>query len=178
MIKRIILSLLIIGGVGASAFAGTKAIGLTDTATLSASTFSTGTADLQISNGTTGAFADSAEGFTTSLLPGKTFTKYIRLRNNSTDVDFSIAAQATAVSGSIEASNVTVVFTPVNGSEVAVGSPVSQILANWTTPTGLGTPNILATKNQEYKMDVTLSSSVSTPGSFVFSFLFTGTQFP
>ncbi len=47
--KKIILSLLIIGGVGASAVAGTQAL-LSDTAVLAANTVSTGSVDLEVSN--------------------------------------------------------------------------------------------------------------------------------
>lgn len=177
MIKKLLLSLLIIVGVGASAFAATKAL-LSDQATLGASTFSTGTVDLLISNGQTGTFAESQPGYTGSLLPGQKVTKYLRLKNDSTDADFAIAAQATNVTGSLNTDDVIVTFTPVNTSEVAVGDHVAKTLTQWVaTPTSLGLPNIPDGNTQEYQMDIMLNENVTTGGaSIVFSFVFTGEQ--
>ncbi|HZE86797.1 MAG TPA: hypothetical protein VE090_01185 [Methylomirabilota bacterium] len=107
MIKRIILSLLIIIAVSGAAFAGTRAL-LSDQATLAASTFSTGTVDLRISNSvsTSASFADSQPGFTGSLLPGQTQTKFFRLRNLSSDTDFSVTGQAASISGTLDGDKV------------------------------------------------------------------------
>lgn len=179
MIKKLLLSLFIISAVGATGVTATQAL-LSDQAVLSANTFSTGTADLLVAKGQTGgSYEDSQTGFTGNLLPGATITNYLRLKNNSGDVDFSIAAQALNISGNIAASDITVIFTPVNSSEVAVGDAVSHSLADWvTTPASLGTPDINAGSTQEYKMDVTLSPSVSSTGTATFDFTFTGTQTP
>lgn len=182
MIKKILLSLFIIAAVGSTAFVATRAQ-LSDTATLAASTFSVGTADLRIAKGGSNTFhADSVTGFSeTGVLPGKTITEFFRLRNDSDDAVLEIAAQASSVSGALAPSDVTVAFTPVDGSGNSMGSTTTRTLDIWqSTPTGLGTPNIASGGAiQRYKMDVTVSSSVTTGGvSSTFDFIFTGTQTP
>lgn len=179
MIKKLIMSLLIITGVGAGAFAATQAL-FTDTATLAANTISTGTVNLLVNSGKTGGtFEDSKSGFfTETLLPGETATKFFRLRNENSSVALSIAAQAVvAGGGSIPANQVNVTFTAVNSSDVAVGTPVTKTLADWATVGELGLPNILSNTTQRYKMDVEVEDTVTTSGSTVtFDFVFTGTQ--
>jgi hypothetical protein len=172
MIKKLLLSLIIISAVGAAGITATQAL-LSDQAVLSANSFSTGTADLLVAKGQTGgSYQDSQSGFTSTF-------NFLRLKNNSSDVNFIIAAQALNTSGSIAASDVTITFTPVNSSEVAVGSPVTHSLSEWSTsPESLGTPNINSGETQEYQMDVTLSPSVSSTGTATFDFTFTGTQTP
>src|SRR5438105_158811 len=101
MIKRLMLSLLIITAVGASGFLGTKAL-LADQATLAASTFSTGTEDHKISTSqsaspTSTTFVDQKAGFNDKILPGQTKSELFWLRNNSTEVDFAIAAQSASM---------------------------------------------------------------------------------
>jgi hypothetical protein len=181
MIKRLLLSLVIICGVSGAAFVGTRAL-LSDQVTLAANTFSTGTVSLQISKSTStsgGTFTDtSIAGFTGKVLPGQTISETVWLKNNSSDADMSIAAQTASVSGEIDPVDVTVAFTPVNpdGSSSG-GTPVSQTLTDWISPTSLGTTLVHGGK-QRYKMDVTLASSISTPGASNFDFIFTGTQVP
>lgn len=178
LIKKLLISLVIISTLGATSIVATRAL-LSDHAVLSANTFSTGTADLLIGKGQSGSFADTQTGFTSNLLPGEIITNYLRLKNNSSEVDFTIAAQASNVGGNISPNDVTVTYTPVNSSEVAVGASVSHSLADWsTTPASLGTPNIADGDTQEYQMDVSLSSSVSSTGTATFDFMFTGTQTP
>lgn len=179
LIKKLLISLFIIAAVGATGVTATRAL-LSDQAVLSANTFSTGTADLLVNKGQTGGtYQESQTGFTSSLLPGDTVTNYLRLKNNSSDVNFAIATQAFNAGGDIDPSKVTITFTPVNSSEVPVGTPVSRSLAEWsTTPASLGTPDIAHGDTQEYQMDVTLSPSVSSTGTATFDFTFTGTQTP
>lgn len=179
MVKKLLLSLFIIAAVGTAGVSATRAL-LSDQAVLSANTFSTGTADLLVAKGQTGGtYQESQAGFTSSLLPGETVTNYFRLKNNSSDVDFSIAAQAVGVTGDIDPNNVTVTFTPVNSSEVPVGTAVSHTLSAWsTTPASLDLPNINHGGTQEYKIDVTLAPSISSTGTATFDFTFTGTQTP
>ncbi len=182
MIKRIILSLLIIAGVSASGVTATKAL-LSDQATLTANTFSTGTVDLKISTSQAlsgGTFVDQKVGFTDKVLPGQTISELLWLKNSSSDVDFAIAAQAASISGELNPADVTVAFTPMDDAgTTAVGSTVSHTLDVWvTSPTSLGTPNIIHGDKQRYKMEVTLASSVSSAGSIIFDFIFTGTQTP
>jgi len=182
MIKRILLSLLIITAVGASAVGATKAL-LSDSVTLTANTFSTGTVDLKIATGKNGGtFQDTQVGFTeTDIFPGQTRTNFFRLRNvGSGSPDLLIIAQAANVSGGIAASDVTITITPVNSSDVPVGSAVSHTLDSWlSTPDSLSPPNISANTTQRYKMNVTISSSVTTASaSSIFDFVFTGTQVP
>lgn len=182
MIKRLLLSLFIIIGVSGSVFVGTKAL-LSSQATLAANSFSTGTAGLQISKSISSSPSswtdDSIAGFTGKVLPGQTVSQTVWLRNNSSDVDFSIAAQSASISGEIVPANVTVAFTPVNNDGTSsVGTPVSHTLTDWGSPTSLGTTIIHNNGKQRYKMDVSFSSSISTAGSSTFDFIFTGTQTP
>lgn len=178
MIKKLLLSLIVISAVGTTGVAATRAL-LSDQAVLSANTFSTGTVDLVVAKGQSGgSFTDAQAGFTETVLPGETFTNYFRLKNLSVDAHFSVAAQAAAVSGPISPSDVIVTFTPVNTSEEPVGAPVTKTLAQWEAlPTGLGLPNIGDGDTQEYKIDVSLDDDVATGGaSITFDFVFTGTQ--
>lgn len=181
MIKKLLLSIAIIGVVGGTAFAGTRAL-LSDAVTLTANTFSTGTVDLQIAIGKSAgpAFADTQVGFTKTMFPGQTETKFFRLRNNGTGVDLSIVAQASSASGAISPADVTVAITPVNSTDVPTGATASATLATWvSTPGSISPPNIGPSSTQRYQMDVSISSGVTTGGvSSVFDFNFTGTQVP
>lgn len=177
LLKKLLISFLIIAGVGSTAIASTKAL-LSDQAVLGENTFSTGTVDLTISNGVSGDFADQVSGFNETIFPGETVTKYFRLKNESSDVFLSIAAQAASISGAISKNDVTVTFTPVNTSENPIGSPISKTLSEWeSAPADLWLPYIQDGKTQEYQMDVKLADSVETGGaSITFDFIFTGTQ--
>lgn len=82
MFKRILLSLGVIAVVGGAAVAGTQAL-LSDSVSLTANTFSTGSVDLQIWNGST--YVDGpVTGFTeNNLLPGVAGTPHVVwLKNN------------------------------------------------------------------------------------------------
>jgi hypothetical protein len=177
MIAKLLLSLLIIVGVGASAFTATKAL-LSDQATLTANTFSTGTVSLLVDNDITGAdFDESKTGFSQTLFPGQTVTNYLRLQNDGSGVALSIQAQATSVGGTINPDDVTVTLTAVDGTNAPVGSPVSKTLTQWETIGGLGNTNVPSDGIQRYKMDVSLDSGVTASGASVnFNFVFTGTQ--
>ena len=180
MIKKLLISFFIIISIGATAVGVTRA-SLSDQATLAANTFSTGTVDLKVSTSQSTAptsFTDQVTGFTDKIFPGQTKTELFWLKNNSTDIGFSLAAQAASVSGAINPSDVTIAFTPVDINGVtSVGSTVSHTLDVWNTPDSLGT-TIANGARQRYKMEVTLSSNVATSGSVVFDFNFTGTQTP
>ncbi len=180
MIKKIILSLLIIGGVGASAVAGTQAL-LSDTVTLTANAISTGTVDLQIAvNGQTN-YENTQTGFVETILPGQSKIKSFRLKNNASGVALSIAAQATNVSG-LPSNKVLITFTPwttsstTSGSPEPGSSPTTHTLADWVGGASLGNPNIASNGVQDYRMEVSIDQSVSTAGSSTFDFVFTGTQ--
>lgn len=179
-ITRIILSLIIIVAVGASAFAASRAL-LSDQAVLSANTFSTGTVDLKVSTSQSTAptsFFDQTAGFNDSILPGQTQTKLFWLKNNSTDMDLAIEAQSASVSGEINPSDVTIAFTPMDPTgTTSAGSTISHTLDSWSTPASLEN-TIAHGAKQRYKMEITLSSDVSTTGSIIFDFNFTGTQTP
>lgn len=178
---KIIVSILLIGVLSATAFAATRA-SLSSQVVLSANTFSTGTVDLQISNtqsATSPQFHDtSVNGFSGTVLPGQTISKLFWLKDNSSDVDFAIAAQAASISGEIVPADVTVAFTPVSNDGLTnTGSTVSATLSDWESVLSLGS-TIANSVKQRYKMEVSLSSSISTTGSINFDFVFTGTQTP
>lgn len=185
MKSRLILSFLLIALVGSTAFATTKAV-LSDTATLDNNTFATGTVDLQIAtsqstNPSSGSFTvDPVPGFTDTLVPGQTKSKLFWLKNNSDNIDLAIAAQAGEMGGSLNASDVTITFTPVQSDGVtSVGSPVSGTLNDWAagvTSLGNTIDNDVNSGRQRFKMDVSLSSTVTTTGTINFDFVFTGTQ--
>ncbi len=179
MLIKLILSLIIIVGVGAAAFSATSAL-LSDTAILAANTFSTGTFDLQISKSTSSnptTFAsDSITGFTDTFLPGQSKSKTFWLKNNSTDIDFATAAQSSSISGEISPGSVTVAFTPVSNDDTSVvGTATSHTLTEWGSVSALDS-NIGHGGKQRYRMEVTLDPSVTTTGSINFDFVFTGTE--
>ncbi len=184
IIVRLLLSLLIIVGVGAGALTATKAL-LSDQAVLTANTFSTGTVDLQVSSGKTSPFGDSVDGFkVTKMLPGATDTEFFRLKNIG-DVDLAITAQAASISGDLNANDITITITPVDSlyHPIVGSTPITHSLHEWETPTSLGIPNIshggTSGTIQRYQADVTISSGVTTGGaSSIFDFIFTGTQTP
>ena len=178
---RILLSAFIICVVAATAFVATRAT-FSDQVTLAASTFSTGTVGLQISSSQTtsgGTFHDtSIVGFTGKIIPGQTTSELLWLKNNSSDVDFAIAAQAASISGVISPADVTVTFTPVASDSASIGgTPESHTLADWGSIASLNS-TINHGGKQRYKMDIALSSSVTASGSISFDFIFTGTQTP
>ncbi|HSA83534.1 MAG TPA: hypothetical protein VLF20_01455 [Patescibacteria group bacterium] len=178
MIKKLLFSLFIIAAVGGTSIAATRAL-LSDQAVLSENTFSTGTVGLLVAKGQSGGtFQEETIGFEATLLPGETFTNYFRLKNDSPDAHFSIAAQATEVGGSITSDDVIVSFTPVNSSEDPIGATVTKTLAEWeASPASLGLPNIADGATQEYQIDVTLDDDVASGGATTeFDFVFTGTQ--
>ncbi|HYK08631.1 MAG TPA: hypothetical protein VEW42_04000 [Candidatus Eisenbacteria bacterium] len=165
----------------ATAFAASRAA-FSSQVTLAANTFSTGTVDLQISKSTSSAptaFTDvSIAGFTGNILPGATVSQTVWLKNTSDAVDFLIAAQAASVSGAIAPADVTVTLTPVSNDGLTnTGSPVIGTLSDWESVLSLGS-TIAHGAKQRYKMDVSLSGSVTTTGSISFDFVFTGTQTP
>ena len=177
MVVKLVLSLLIIVGVGAASASATQAL-LTDTASLTANTFSTGSVNLLINvNKTGGSFGDTKTGFSQTLLPGETVTKFIRLKNEDSGVDLAIAAQAVNVTGAISPEDVNVTFTAVDSLDAPVGAPVTKTLAAWQTIGDLGDPDIASDATQRYTMDVEIDESVTSPGiSVTFDFVFTGTQ--
>lgn len=181
MIKKLLLSLFIIMGVSASAFAATKAL-LTDQVSLTANAFTTGTVDLQITTGTGTDYADTHTGFTGTLFPGQSTTKFVKLRNNGSGTTLSIQAQATNVgTGGIPPAQVSVAFTPWTSGSTS-GSPetgaitTTHTLSEWATPTDLGIPAMTSGSIQYYKMDVSIGANVTTSGSSTFDFIFTGVQ--
>lgn len=181
MIRKLLLSLMIITGVSASAFVATQAL-LADTATLAANTFSTGSVDLQINSNGDSLYSDSEPGFTDTLFPGQAKAKFFKLKNNGSGTTLSIAAQSANISG-IPADKVIVSFTPWTSSTTA-GNPESgsvkttHTLAEWlATPADLGTPNLASNGVQDYRMDVMIDPSVSAASSSTtFDFVFTGTH--
>lgn len=180
---RLLISLILITAVGTTAFASSRAL-LSDQATLAANTFSTGTVDLQISNSqatsspNNGSFTDNTTGFTDSILPGATpKTKIFWLRNNSTDVDMTIAAQTASLSGNIDPTKVTVAIAPVDSTGADTAAAVSQTLSQWTSA-GTVNSTIVHGGKQRFRMSVSLASDVTTAGNTQFDVIFTGTQTP
>lgn len=179
IVARLLLSLLLVVGAGTIGVNATRAL-LSDQAVLSANTFTTGTMNLLVAKGQTGGtFEESQAGFSGSIIPGQTITNYLRLKNDSADINFAVAAQAFNIGGDISADDVTITFTPVDSSEDPEGSPVTHSLSEWSASLdALGTPNIGDGETQEYQMDVTLSPSIASTGTASFDFTFTGTQTP
>jgi hypothetical protein len=178
MFKKLLLSLLIIAGVGAASVSATQAL-FQDTAVLAENTFSTGTADLQVATSPVTDYADSKAGFTnTSLLPGQTVTFPFRLRNNSSDVEFSIQAQATITgTNTLPADKIHLTFTAVDSSGDPISTPVTDTLDNWTSVKALGDPIIDDGEFQRYEMDVMVDETITDQNASVsFDLTFTGTQ--
>jgi len=173
----------IITAVSVGAFAATRA-SLSDQAVLAVSTFSTGTVELQISKSlssspTSGSFEDiSVPGFTDQVLPGHTVSEFFWLKNHSSNnADLDISAQATP-SGTIDPTKVTIAFTPVDNTATISGTPTTTFtLSDWSSLPRSLSNTILHSVNsgrQRYRMDVSLDSSISTSGSTIFDFVFTG----
>lgn len=183
MIRKILLSLLIVVGVGGSAVVGTQAL-LSDNASLTLNTFSTGTVGLEVATNPVTTFAESLPGFSnTNMLPGQTSSHFFKLRNNEADVDLSIAAQAINVNqGGIDPSKVVIKFSPwttgtTGGSLVVGGAVTSHTLQEWKNGASLGNPALSkSSTGRYYRMDVTIDSSVTGNLSSIFDFVFTGTQ--
>jgi hypothetical protein len=181
MIKRLLLSLLIITGVSSSAFVATKALLETNGVTLAANSFDTGSLSLQITkDGDTTWHNDSVTGFTGQLKPGETKSYYVWLKNSTADVTLRIASQVPTptVTGGVTAGDISLVFTPVDASGTPTGSSTtSHSLTTFANPQSFQSSlNLPPTVEQRYKMDVKMGSSVDTQGSVNFSVIFTGTQ--
>lgn len=175
MKKRLLLSISLLVLALSVGIAGTRAL-LSDTVTLTANTFSTGTVDLQIGL-VSDSFAETQLGFTETLNPGQNVNKFFYLRNNSVGSGLAISAQTLNVSGAIAPADVTLTFTPVDALDVPVGPAVSQTLAAWTTTPSSLAFSISAGSNQKVRMNVAFSSTISTSGaSAIFDVMFTGTQ--
>lgn len=175
MIKRLLLSLGVITVVGSLAVYGTQAL-LSDTVTLTANTFSTGTVDLQIWDGD--SYEDTSVGFTETMFPGESSDPHaFWLKNNASGVDLSIAAAATVTDNEIDPTLVEVTIVAVDGANTPVGTPVTKLLSDWTTPSALGLPDITTNGEQKYLMTVTFDESIEDAGATsAFDFTFTGTQ--
>jgi hypothetical protein len=182
MIKKLLLSLAIVVAVGGSAIVATKAL-LSDQVTLTASSFSTGTANLQITVGAD-QLGDTHVGFTETVFPGQSKAKFFKLRNNNSGFPFEISAQSGSIIG-LPGDKVHVSFTPWSSDGGVSGTTghaetgavkTTHTLTEWLTPGGLGLPNIPNNSTQDYKMEVEVDSSISTPGTSTFDFTFTGTQ--
>ena len=181
MIKRLFLSLLIISGVSASTFVATKALLETNPVTLASNSFDTGSVNLQIaSDGESTWHNDSVTGFTGSIKPGESKSFYVKLKNNTTDVSLRLAGQVPtpAVTGAVTAGDVSLIFTPVDGSGNTTGpSTTSHTLSTFANPQNFQTSlNLPPSAEQRYRMDVKMSSSVGGAGTVNFSVIFTGTQ--
>ncbi len=179
MIKRLLLGLGTITVVGGAAIFGTQAL-LSDSVTLTANTFSTGTVDLQISKDDL-TYADTETGFTQTVFPGQSSTpEYFFLKNNASGVSLALSAQATVGGGNeIDPTLVTVEIVAVTGGGAIEpgATPVSQSLTAWATPTALGVPNLANNDSQRYRMTVSFNSSITDSGAdSIFDFMFTGTQ--
>jgi hypothetical protein len=180
MIKKLVLSLLIITAVGATGASATRAL-INDSAVLGTSTFSTGTVDLQISSTDGNSFSNGpVNGFTGSINPGTSKDYTVWLKNNTPDADFSLSGQAIDVvrSEGITNTHIKIAFTKVNvdGSVISGAPTVSKTMTSWSggDPFG-GSFHLAANTAQRYKMTVSLDDSAPA-GTFSFGFQFTGTQ--
>lgn len=177
--KKLAFSLLVVAAVGVTGVSATRAL-LNDTATLGASTFSTGTVDLKISKDG-GSFVDGpVEGFTDTLRPNEKKDFEIWLKNTTPDAVFKLDGKALSptMSEGIEPGDIKISFTEVNpdGSAMDGGATVSKTITTWDDGDPLGTGFTLAANTaQRYKMSVELDDSAPN-GTFSFSFEFTGTQ--
>ncbi|KKR70221.1 MAG: hypothetical protein UU81_C0065G0001 [Microgenomates group bacterium GW2011_GWC1_41_8] len=178
MFKRILFSVGTMSVVVAAAFVGTQAL-LSDDVELTANTFSTGSVDLQIWDVTSATYVESTVGFTDTMLPGEPSGPHvIWLKNNGSGVDLAISAAATVSVEEINSDDVTVTLEArsADGSTSA-GTPVTQTLTAWETPTALGSPNIPTDDEQRYHMTVEIAEAVTASDDDVtFDFTFTGTQ--
>jgi hypothetical protein len=179
--KKIILSLLIVTAVGATGFAATRAL-LSDQASLTANSFSTGTADLQIGTDVI-PYNDNVTGFSGQIGPGETKSYFFFLKNNNSGFDMSLAAQAgNVVTGNgVTPGAVTLKFTPVlDGSNTPDSEPASGpiTLQDLTSvaPFTVGT-ELSSNETQRYRLDVSMNSGLTQNGGTVsFDLSFTGTQ--
>ena len=176
---RLILSIVIITVLGFSGIAATRAF-LTDQVTLTANAFSTGTVDLQIKVGSD-AYADTHVGFTDTVSPGQTKSKFFVLKNNGTGITLATAAQAASVSG-MSSDSITIAITPwtstTSSGHVEAGAvTTTHTLTEWASaPSALGIPDMGPGNIQDYRMDVTVNPDVTTSGISTFDFVFTGQQ--
>lgn len=177
--KKLIFSLLVVAAVGATGVSATRAL-LSDAATLGASTFSTGTVDLQISKDGDIFGNGPVDGFNDSVRPGEKKEYEIWLKNATTDTVFKLDGKALTptMSEGIESGDIKIAFTEVNanGSDMVGGATVSKTITTWDDgdPFGAGF-NLPADTAQRYKMSVELDDGAPA-GTFSFSFEFTGTQ--
>jgi hypothetical protein len=179
MFKRILLSLGVITVVAGAAVVGTQAL-LSDSVTLTANTFSTGSVDLEISTDNV-TFADTSVGFSeTDLMPGDKASAFFWLQNLS-DVDMTLTGQANInhSTSEIDPTLVEVSLTPVDGG----GSPITGAVTTtftiqeWEDAIRTLGNDLDASTTQRYMMEVTIDESVTTEnGSIDFDFTFTGTQ--
>lgn len=188
MIKKLLLSLLIIAGVSGSAILGTQAL-LTDTATLAANTVSTGSINLTISNSQSSTnpttFSESRPGFNNvAVRPGQTKSFLFWLKNNETDVAMSLSGQATVATTTdgVAENQVIISIIPVNddGTDIG-GAPIASAnLQQWKASVlSFGFPpayELLANTRHRYRMDVKMDNGITLPGTATFDFVFTGTE--
>jgi hypothetical protein len=145
MIKKLIISLLVLVTVSTTAFASTKAL-LQGSVTLATNVFATGTANLQISQDTTGSptgfNSTSVVGFNDTIRPNHSKNYFFWLRNNETDGSImALAGQATnSGSSTISGGLVTITLQPVDSTGTPVGGTTSTTgtLTQWIS--GLSFP--------------------------------------
>lgn len=156
---------------------------ITDTATLTGNSISTGSTDLQISNSQSGSsttFADSRTGFSYFLNPGETGESYFLLKNASssnTMLDIDVTAGNAGDSSPDLISAILVELTPVDSAGVATGVPISRQLQEYIA----GHINLGATidkgKTQRFKAKIILSPLVNLANQSInYDLVFTGTQ--
>lgn len=179
MLKRVLLSLGLLAIAGTIAVGATRAL-LDDSASLTANSFSTGTPDLQIARDDTD-WLDTVTGFTDTLLPTQSKDYYVWLKNNSDNgMTMSIAGQATnvVVNDGVTADDVSVSFTPVDGTGTPTGATFGPAsLTGWSGGFAFTSPtyDLTAGASQRYKMTVTMGN-VGDSGDVTFDMVFTGTQ--
>lgn len=153
-----------------------------DTATLTGSTVTTGTAGLLISNSQNASstiFAESRPGFSFSLVPGQSDDKFFLLKNSSASpLALDIIASASLPEGAPDLSkSILIELTPVTDDGIQAGSPVKMVLNDLTTNPIALNASISQGDTQRFRIRAFLMPAYAGQGdNLSFDMVFTGTQ--
>jgi hypothetical protein len=181
MRKRVLYSILIILAWFGFVVEGSHAL-FVDAATLSGSSVTTGTVDLQISNSQNGSstlYADSRPGFSMILNPGEFQDNYLFLKNASAspismDVDVLAAMQTTSVELQ---KSLALEFVPVDSAGVATADPIQMSMTQLTTARQSLKVSLDKGGTQRFRVRTSLISSFASQGQAVtYDLVFNGVQ--
>jgi len=155
---------------------------LSDSAALAGNSITTGSADLVVSNSqspTSTTYADSRPGFPLTLVPGQADEHFFLLKNmSSSNVPLAIDASAVVQDGdSTFPPNISLEFTPVDGSGTPTGAPVTSTLKDLEGQNlNLGT-TLAPGQFQRYRLHTTLEIHFAQQGiNQTYDLVFTGTE--